>query len=205
VSSPVLAYAFDRSTSSRWFDRDGRLHCVANISRAQVAEYLGREIPDAARYGLSPDATYRLFRDPAELAKAAPSFDLLPLLAEHHEVSADDPRPDLIVGASGNDSEFDSPFLRTSLVIWRQDAIDDIMSGARREISIGYRFDLDPQPGTYQGQPYDARMVNIGGSHIALVPDGRAGPSCAIDEAPQPAWLVRQEETFVALKRALRV
>jgi uncharacterized protein len=196
-----LAFAYDRSTSSRWIDADGRLHATANLTRGCVNDYLGSEIPDAARYGLAPAATYRLFRDPNELAKAAPSFDNLPVLAEHYIVTSTDPQQGLVVGATGSDSEFDPPFLRNSLVIWVQSAIDDIVSGRKRELSCGYRFSLDMSPGIYVGEAYDARMVNIEGSHVALVPDGRVGSSCAIDAEPRPAWLSRQEDALGAFRR----
>jgi uncharacterized protein len=166
-----------------------------------VSPYAGAEIPDAARYSLDPSAIYYLLRDPNELAKAAPSFDNLPVLDGHYIVTAKDPQQGLVVGASGSDSEFDPPFLRNSLVIWTQDAIDDIVSGRQKEISCGYRFSLDMTPGVYQGAPFDARMVNIEGSHVALVPDGRVGPDCAIDEAPCSAWLAREQERFEAFKR----
>jgi uncharacterized protein len=196
-----LAFALDRSTSSRWFDQDGRLHCTANISRAAVNPYLGREVPDFLKHRLDPDRLYKILRVPGELARAAPSFDNLPVLSEHYVVSADDPQPGLVVGASGSDAEFDPPFLRNSLVIWRQDAIDDIVSGRTRELSCAYRFDLDLTGGRFLGQPYDGVIRNIVGSHIALVEEGRAGPDCAIDEAPRPAWLVREEERLAAFRR----
>jgi uncharacterized protein len=203
-ASPVsLAFAYDRSPSSRWVDADGRLHCdVVNISRAAINPYAGREIPDFAKYNLNQDKVYQVFRDPDELAKAADTFNNLPVLSEHYVVTAADPQPDLVCGASGTDAEFDPPFLQNSLVIWRQDAIDDIMSGRKREISCGYRFELDLTPGRYLGSAYDIRMQNISGSHIALVEEGRAGPDCAIDRAPWPSWLAREEERFEAFRRA---
>lgn len=195
-----LSFAFDRSPISRWIDRDGRLHVVANISRAAINPYAGREIPDFATYRLDPDKIYQVFRDPDELAKAADTFNNLPVLSEHYVVTAVDPQPDLVCGASGSDAEFDPPFLQNSLVIWRQDAIDDVVSGRRREISCGYRFEVDLTPGRYLGSAYDIRMRNISGSHIALVEAGRAGPDCAIDRA-FPSWLARQEEALAAFRR----
>lgn len=35
-------------------------------------------------------------------------------------------------------------------------------------------------PGTYEGQPYDGRMTNIRGNHVALVEKGRAGPDVLV-------------------------
>jgi hypothetical protein len=84
---PATALAFDKSV--RITDQDGRLHvAITNISKANVCEYLGSEIPDAAALGLQPERKYRLYRDAAELEKAAPTFNNLPLLTRHVPVTA---------------------------------------------------------------------------------------------------------------------
>ena len=81
------ALAFDRS--ARHVDVDGRLHVAAShISKAAVNPYYGREIPGADTLGLDPARVYQLLRDPEELAKAAPTFNNLPLLSKHVPVSA---------------------------------------------------------------------------------------------------------------------
>jgi hypothetical protein len=117
--------AFDRA-SVRTYDRDGRLHVeITNISKAAVNPYIGREIPDYQALGLEPDRVYQLLRDPDELAKAAPTFNNIPLLSRHVPVTADDHKPDLVIGSTGTDAAFEAPYLRNSLVIWARDAIDD--------------------------------------------------------------------------------
>lgn len=63
--------AFDRA-SVRTYDQDGRLHvAITPISKANVCPYLGSEIPDWEELGLDAQRTYRLLRDPDELARAA--------------------------------------------------------------------------------------------------------------------------------------
>lgn len=62
--------------------------------------------------------------------------------------------------------------------IW-QDAqvIGDIESGRKREISCGYNCDVEETPGIApNGEHYDRIQRNIRYNHVALVPDGRAGP-----------------------------
>jgi hypothetical protein len=41
-------------------------------------------------------------------------------------------------------------------------------------------------PGTYKGQPYDGRMTDIVGNHIALVEEGRAGADVHVNDAALP-------------------
>lgn len=178
------AFALDRATV-RSYDQDGRMRvAVSNISRAAVNPYLGREIPDWEQLGLNPDRTYKLYRDPEELAKAASSFNNLPLLSRHVPVSADNHQPDLVVGSTGDSAVFDAPFLRNSLVIWARDAIDGVESEAKKELSSAYRYRADMTPGkTPDGEAYDGVMRDIVGNHVSLVKEGRAGPDVVVGDA----------------------
>jgi hypothetical protein len=181
IGRPTLA--LDRA-SVRTFDADGRLHvAVANISRAAVNPYLGREIPDFKELGLDPDKLYRLYRDPAELAKAARTFNNLPLLSRHVPVDVSDHHPDLVVGSSGTDAKFLAPFLTNSLVIWTAGAIEGDVSGKQRELSSAYRYRALMENGTFEGLRFDGRMVKIVGNHIALVVEGRCGADVVIGDA----------------------
>jgi hypothetical protein len=180
----TLKLAFDRSARS--IDVDGRLHVkVSNISKAAVNPYLGREIPGADALGLDPDKIYMLLRDPAELKKAAASFNNIPLLSTHVPVTADDHQPDLVVGSTGTDAEFDGTYLKNSLVVWESIAIAGIESREQCELSSAYRYTPVMTPGTYGGVAYDGVMTNIIGNHVALVEVGRAGSDVVVgDEHP---------------------
>ena len=80
---------FDAAPSARRIDDNGYLHVSAcPISKACINPYYGREIPGAAELGLNPTGIYYGYRDPDELAKAAETFNGLPLLLEHHFDSA---------------------------------------------------------------------------------------------------------------------
>lgn len=179
--------ALDRATARR-FDEDGRLRVTdVNISKATVSPYRGEEVPGWQDRDLDPDRIYQLLRDPKELEKAASTFNALPLLIGHTHVTADDPRPELVVGSTGTNARFDDPYLQADLVIRSADAIDLIESGERRELSCAYRFEADMTPGTFRGEPFDGVMKNLRGSHVALVSKGRAGPDVVVaDEALRP-------------------
>ncbi|MFT9068337.1 MAG: DUF2213 domain-containing protein [Acetobacter syzygii] len=186
--------AQDRMGSVRMTDEDGRLYVAATpISKATVNAYYGREIPGAQSLGLDPDRLYHLLRDPEELARAAPTFNALPVLAEHAHVTAQAPRAELVVGTTGTNATFTSPYLTNSLAIWNAGAIHNIRSGAQRELSCAYRYTPVMEAGQFEGQPYDGRMTNIRGNHVALVPSGRAGPDVLVADAkPKDIAMVQE-------------
>lgn len=176
---PILRLAFDRT--ARRIDADGRLHVDrSHISKATVNPYYGREIPGYEELGLAPDQIYRLFRDPVELERGAATFARLPILSEHVPVTVDTPRPDLVVGAIGSEIIFDSPYLDADLCVWDAGAIAGIETDKVRELSCAYRYVPVMETGTFEGQPYDGRMTEIQGNHLALVEVGRAGADVVV-------------------------
>lgn len=182
--SAMLQPSHAQDESMRSKSPDGSLHInTTNISKANVCGYLGREVPDFETLGLDPERMYQLLRDPEELAKAAPTFNNLPLLAKHVPVSADAYPAELVIGSTGTDAEFTEPYMRNSLVVWKGDDIRDIENEVRKELSSAYRYSADMTPGTYKGVPYDGVMRNIIGNHVALVKEGRAGPDVVVGDA----------------------
>lgn len=181
MSSERMAFDFQ---SVRSYDADGHLHVSRTpISKANVCEYYGHEIPDAETLGLDPQRRYALLRDPDELAKAAKSSNGKQLLIKHTPVDADDHQPDLTVGAVGTDAEFVAPFLYNSLTVHAREGITAIESGKQKELSSAYRYRADMTPGTYLGAPYDGVMRDIDFNHVALVPEGRAGADVVVGDS----------------------
>lgn len=186
----IHAIAFDRG-SARTIDAQGFLHVEGcNISKATVNPYWGEEIPDCEALGLDPQKVYYLFRDPKELEKAAATFNDLPLMDNHIEVSAEDFEKDKvhgkIVGTTGSNARFEDPYLVNELVVWTAGGIQGVMSKEQTQLSCAYRYELDMTPGEYRGQKYDGRMFNLQGNHVALVDEGRAGPDVVVkDQKPK--------------------
>jgi hypothetical protein len=194
--------AFDKSLRS--IDADGHMRVEeSRISKANVCPYRGSEIPGWERLGLSADRIYHLLRDPKELQKAADSFSGKPLLVRHVAVSADLPQKDLWVGTVGTVT-WEEPYLvARPLMVLTKEAIELVQSGEQRELSAAYRYEADMTPGTYGGQAYDGRMVNIRGNHVAIVSEGRAGPDVHVaDELPQELKAMKHPALFEALKKA---
>lgn len=180
---------FDAAPSARRIDDNGYLHVSAcPISKACINPYYGREIPGAAELGLNPTGIYYGYRDPDELAKAAETFNGLPLLLEHHFDSADEPQKEHRVGATGTDTTFDAPYLRNTISVQDADAIGKIERGEFKELSCSYRYTPDFTPGEVDGVAYDFIMRDIKGNHVALVPRGRAGSDVAVADS-MPAGL----------------
>lgn len=179
----IEAFAFDRS--ARRIDADGRLHVEASrISKANVCPYYGKEIPGYQSLGLQPDRIYRLYRDPVELERGAPSFARLPILSKHKVVSADDPEKEIIAGTIGSNVEFKSPYLVADLCIWDAKDIAGIETDTVRELSCSYRYTPVMEAGaTSDGEEYDGRMTEIIGNHLALVAVGRAGSDVVVADS----------------------
>ncbi|WPQ34370.1 DUF2213 domain-containing protein [Achromobacter xylosoxidans] len=175
--------ALDRATV-RTIDADGRMHVeVSNISKATVNPYRGNEIPDWETLGLDPNRVYFLLRDPEELARAAPTFNNIPLLSKHIPVSAAEPQKEFVVGATGSNASYQAPYLKNSLVVWDAVAIALIDSEQQKELSPAYRYRADMTPGKYEGVAYDGVMRDLCGNHVALVEVGRTGPDVVVGDS----------------------
>lgn len=176
--------ALDRSASVRSYDADGHLHVARTpISKANVCEYYGHEIPGADELGLEPQRKYRLLRDPEELKKGAASANGKPLMIKHVPTSADDHQGDLVVGSIGTDAEYKHPYLFNSLTVWDRKGIDGIEDKSQTELSSAYRYRADMTPGTYEGAQFDGVMRDIDFNHVALVPEGRAGADVVVGDS----------------------
>ncbi len=201
LAEPIALTLLATDESVRTLDRDGRLHvAIANISKACVNPYLGREIPNWQGLGLDPERRYRLLRHPDELAKAAPSFNGLPLLSTHVPVTADAHPHELVAGALGTEARFVHPYLQNSLVIWPRDDIDAVLEEVKRELSSGYHYRADMTAGDYEGEPYDGVMRDIVGNHVALVTKGRAGSDVVVGDSAKAITTQEIEPMAVKLK-----
>jgi len=192
--------ALDRA-GVRSYDEDGRLHVsIANISKANVCGYAAEEIPDWQELGLRPGRIYQLLRPAEELAKAARTFNNLPILSSHVPVDVRDHRPDLVVGSTGTDAKFTAPYLTNSMVFWTARAIAGIESGAKRELSSAYRYHAIMDGGDFEGVRFEGRMVDIVGNHVATVVEGRAGSDVVVgDSSPRcRGYSIAEERAYAA-------
>ena len=198
-----ITLAFDYKPSARTKDDNGFLHVSeSNISKEIVNPYYGREIPGWREAGLDPNRVYYGYRSGEELAKAASTFDGLPLLMGHHYESADAPQKDYRVGSIGTGVRWQAPYLIAPLTVTDKTAIDAIESGTAKEISCSYAYEPDFVHGTHDGISYDFVMRNIKGNHVALVEAGRAGADVVVSDA-MPDGLSNGEKLQTLVERCL--
>jgi uncharacterized protein len=183
----MLVFAYDRrADTGRWRDLDGRLHVPESvISRAEVNEYAGQEIPRREALGLDAKSMYRMLRHPDELSAAADSFHGVPILSKHVPVSAMAHRPDLVVGVVLNPAWRD-PDLVAELVFWSGEAISRIEANGDQGLSSAYRYTADMTPGRFGGQRYQGVMRNLEANHVALVETPRVSSAIVGDAAFVP-------------------
>ena len=203
--NPIERLAFDRG-SVRHFDAVGRLQVARSaISKANVCEYYGKEIPNSEALGLQPDKLYRLWRHPDELKKAAPTFNNIPVLCVHTPDTPGDPPREYRVGVTHGNASFETPFLYNGLSIWDNSAIAGIETEEQKELSSSYAYVADMTPGiTPDGEPYDGVMRDMVGNHVALVINGRAGSDVYVfDSLPPELQHMKLNTKQVAIRAAL--
>lgn len=74
----------------------------------------------------------------------------------------------------------DGDRLKVGIVVTSQDAIDAV-KGGKRQLSPGYRAELDYTPGTHEGEEYDAVQKRRVYNHLAIVSGARGGPECRLN------------------------
>lgn len=180
----MLVYDKNVFSSEREIDPNGFLKVgSSNITRTQVAPYLGKEIPNYKEFELEPDKIYYVLRPEEELKKAVETFNNLPLTRKHIEIDVDNVPKEDIVGSLGDSAVYEDGFIKNSLIVYDQKYIDRIQNGKQKELSCGYRYTPIRQSGEFEGQHYDFVMTDIVGNHVALVKEGRAGHDVVVSDS----------------------
>lgn len=112
--------------------------------------------------------------DPASLS----TLSMVPVTDGHPSALLDsDNARSLSVGYLGETVErVDGDLVRAPLLLLDAPVIEAVKRGDRRELSCGYDADVVEEVGEYDGEPYTHRQKEIRYNHVAVVPQGRAGP-----------------------------
>lgn len=151
--------------------------------RASVNEdgYL-EDTPVVGRVGIqtyrNPDGSVRReLRPPEEVFKtdSLATFKGKPITLGHPgAVNAKNAKKHQ-VGTMMDIAQQDGDNVKVPIIIHADEAISRATTGKSKQLSLGYRLDLDETPGEWNGQPYDAVQRNIRINHLALVSKARAG------------------------------
>jgi hypothetical protein len=154
--------------------QQGFLRIPAHLTRAGILKY--RRADGTTVRELRPES--EVFA-PASLAtlRACPVTDMHP----PEMISPANVRKHSI-GIVSEDVRADGELVAAAVTVQDADAISAVERGERREISCGYRCEIDKTPGTYRGERYDQVQRQIRYNHVALGPRnwGRAGRDIAL-------------------------
>jgi hypothetical protein len=149
--------------------------------------------------GLDPDRKYMMLRDPAALEAAIPTLHGKPLLLRHRSQTRKDYDPSVTIGSVMNPT-WESPAIVAELSVINPEGIEAIERGEKTDLSAGYRYRPVMEPGSYNGQAYDGRMIDISFNHVTICPDGRVEGAMVGDSNPDAAkddGLVTQPNTGI--------
>jgi hypothetical protein len=158
---------YDRAAINATITDDGYLIDAPIVGRAGIQLYK------------NPDGTIRReLRLPEDIfnSDSLKSFAGKPITDGHPDapVTAKNAKK-LMAGVMRGEAVQDGDNLTAPIVIHDGELIDKIMRGGKRELSLGYKVDLEESPGEWNGQKYDAIQRNIRVNHLAIVQRGRAG------------------------------
>lgn len=174
------------------FTREGFLRADAVVARAGVLEYP------------QPDGTMRReFWPPAEAKAQLDSLTLLPMTNDHPW--GEKPLPlvtpanakRLQVGHTGQAFRMDGHKVVGPVVVTDGEAIQQVKTGGRRQLSLGYLSRVVREDGVFEGQPYTHRQERVAFNHLALVAKARAGSEATLRLDGQED---RMEKKFVTVK-----
>lgn len=128
-------------------------------------------------YRMADGSTVRELRMPEEVFSPASLSTVkagVPITVGHRgTITADNART-LKVGQTVTDATpEEGRYVSAKLQIEDPEAIRKIDTGELVELSAGYQVDLDPTPGIWQGQQYDAVQRNVRWNHLAIIGPGQ--------------------------------
>lgn len=160
---------------------------ISKISKDPNTGFLHAKNVPIARVGVFP---YRTVNDdivmeaklPTELLSdsTVESANSKPITDGHPSqlVTADNSK-ELMKGFTAENAHVDGDMVKVDMTITDASLIKEIGDG-KEELSIGFKTEVVPVQGEYQGVHYDSVQRNIQINHVAVVDKGRAGHSVRI-------------------------
>ena len=168
----MTEYRYDAGgTVAARLDDNGYLRVDGVAAKAGVLTYL------------LPDGTIRREYVPAETLFNADSLAGLagvPVTIEHPGIVTAETAAQYSKGSVSGEPKADGNNLKVGIVLTNADAIQSVQSG-KRQLSPGYKAELDYTPGEYEGVKYDAVQTRRVYNHLAVVQSARGGPECRLN------------------------
>jgi hypothetical protein len=165
-----VQFRFDRSTLPASFleTPEGYVRVRGTFSRSGCQTYT------------NPDGSKRVeYRPPEEVSRPDSLLSMggLPVTLEHPpQLLTPDTVRQHTRGHSGTQVEFTDGFVHGTVTLTDREAIEAVKRRDAVELSVGYRCEYDPTPGTApDGTRYDGVQRNISGNHLAVTRKARAG------------------------------
>jgi hypothetical protein len=164
------AWRFDRGAISPNWEKtpDGFLRVHGTFSRTGCLSYKRADGSTQVEYRPEEEVAHR---------DSILSLGGLPVTHEHP--------PELLTpantrqyqrGSTGTEVKYDNGFVKGVVILTDAELIAAVERGDARELSIGYRVQIDRTPGvTATGERYDAIQRRIVGNHLAVTREGRSG------------------------------
>ena len=164
------AWRFDRGAISPNWEKtpDGFLRVHGTFSRTGCLSYKRADGSTQVEYRPEEEVAHR---------DSILSLGGLPVTLEHP--------PELLTpantrqyqrGSTGTEVKYDNGFVKGVVILTDAELIAAVERGDARELSIGYRVQIDRTPGvTATGEHYDAIQRRIVGNHLAVTREGRSG------------------------------
>jgi hypothetical protein len=165
-----VQFRFDRSNLPASFleTPEGYVRVRGTFSRSGCQTYT------------NPDGSKRVeYRPPEEVSRPDSLLSMggLPVTLEHPpQLLTPDTVRQHTRGHSGTQVEFTDGFVHGTVTLTDREAIEAVKRRDAVELSVGYRCEYDPTPGTApDGTRYDGVQRNISGNHLAVTRKARAG------------------------------
>ncbi|MGL5076613.1 MAG: DUF2213 domain-containing protein, partial [Waterburya sp.] len=187
---------------------NGVIIAKAQIARVGVQNYM------------TPNGLLRVLRNEAAVLDSVDSMNMLPVTLNHPSsgMLTSDNAKELVVGSTGSDARLmPNGFIKSSVSILTQDAVDAIENSGYKEFSVGYTAVLEFEQGEWcdnlgvMGEKgvcyeFDAKMTNIEGNHLALVKEARAGRDATfVDSSNIYLNIINDIQESVMKKEAVEV
>lgn len=151
-------------------------------------------------YRMADGSTVRELRRPEDVFSADSLATVkagVPITVGHRgTITADNARLYKIGQTVTDGTPDEGRYVSAKLQIEAPEAIRKIDAGDLVELSAGYQVDIDPTPGVWEGQQYDAIQRNVRWNHLALIGpgQGRSGSEVSLRLDSADAVLVSTDE-----------